>query len=192
MKRLLFIALCSIQFANAQDSLTSGDIMNRKNEIRTDLLSLALQTKFNLSYERFLNKDYSVGVFTGFASSNKIDEDFDSGYRNNSPKYEVNPFVRYNLSKSQTSFYFAEVFVSVNGGDLIGTVRGIDDECNADYINEKSEYSDVGIGAGLGYKLYLQEKFAVELEVGFGSNLFNRDKSPDTLSRVGLSFGYRF
>jgi hypothetical protein len=192
MKQLLFIALCSIQFANAQDSLSTGDIMNRKNEIRTDLLSLALQTKFNLSYERFLNQDYSVGVFMGYASSNKIDEDFDSGYRNNSPKYEVNPFVRYNLSKSQTSFYFAEVFVSANGGDFKETVRRIDEVGNAYYVNEKSTYSDFGIGAGLGYKLYFKEQFAVEFEVGFGANLFNTDKSPDTLSRVGLSFGYRF
>jgi len=192
MKKLLFIALFSLQFAQAQEGSDTPAMLDGKNEVRVDLLTLALRTEFNLTYERFLNKDFSVGVFGGIADSKKLNDDFDSGYRNNVPKYEINPFVRYNLSKSQISYYFAEVFVSANGGDFKETVRRIDAEGNGYYVNEKSEYSDFGVGAALGYKLYIKEKFGIELLVGFGSNLFNRDKSPDTISRVGLSLGYRF
>lgn len=195
MKKLLLLALISIQCIHAQESKKTPDsiaMRNKKNEFRIDLLSLAVQSKLNLSYERFLNDDFSIGVFGGYANSNKLNDDFDSGYRNNLPKYEINPFVRYNLSKSQTHFYFAEAFLSANGGDFKETVRKIDDNGNGYYINEKSQYFDLGIGGSLGYKMYLKEKFSIELLVGFGTNLFNRDKSPDTLSRVGLSFGYRF
>lgn len=189
MKKLLLLALFSVGIAHAQEE---EKMLDGRHEVRVDLLSLALKSEVNLTYEHFLNADWSVGVYGGFASGDHLEDDFDSGNRNNLPKYQVNPFVRYNLSKGQKSFYFAEVFLSANGGDFKETVRKIDGNGNGYYVNEKSTYSDFGAGAGLGYKLYIKEKFAVELNVGFGANLFNTDKSPDVLSRVGLSFGYRF
>jgi hypothetical protein len=189
MKKLCLLALLLGQISFAQDEVP---MLPGKNELRVDLLTIALRTEFNLTYERFLNKDWSVGVFGGYANSAKLNDDFDAGYRNNVPKYEVNPFIRYNLSKGQKSFYFAEVFLSANGGDFKETLRRADGSGNAYYVNEKSTYSDFGAGGGLGYKLYIKEKFAVEVGVGIGANLFNRDKSPDTISRVGLGVGYRF
>jgi hypothetical protein len=194
MKKLLFIALLSVQFLQAQEAKVpdSVAIANRKNEFRIDVLSMIVYSEFNLTYERFLDEDFSVGVFGGFSNSNSKSDDFDSGHRNNLPKYEINPFMRYNLSKSPRHFYFAEVFLSVNGGDFKETVRKIDDAGDGYYVNEKSTYSDLGIGAALGYKMYIDQKFAIEFLVGFGTNIFNTDQSPDTISRVGLSFGYRF
>jgi hypothetical protein len=192
MKKLLFIALLSMQFIHAQKEADSTAILNRKNEVRVDLLSLATDGRLNLTYERFLNKDFSLGITFGMADNDQVNEDFDKGYRNTVPKYDITPFVRYNLSKGQRSFYFAEVFASANGGDFKETVRRTDEVGNAYYVNEKSDYTDFAIGAGLGYKLYFSQKFAVELMVGFGTNLFNKEKSPDTVSRVGVSFGYRF
>jgi hypothetical protein len=190
MKRILFVALllsASLQAQNAD----STAMLARRNEVRVDMLAIITPGRFNLTYERFLDKDWSVGITGGFSDSKKIDEDFDRGYRNNVPQYDVTPFVRYNLSKSQTSFYFAEVFASYNSGDFKETVRIVDGD-QAYYINEKSTYSDLGVGAGLGYKLYIKQQVGIELLFAFGTNLFNKDKSPDTLSRVGLSVGYRF
>src|SRR5690606_7778894 len=186
MKKLLFLAVFLSHFAYAQDSSDNNAMLESRNEVRVDLLSVALKTQFNIAYERFLDQDWSVGVYGGYADSEKLSDDFESGFRNNLPKYEINPFVRYNLSKGQRSFYFAEVFLSANGGEFKETVRKIDGGGNAYYVNEKSDYSDFGAGAGLGYKLYLKEKFAIEFNVGFGANLFNTEKSPDMLSRVGL------
>lgn len=194
MKKLLLIALFSTQIIAAQEATDSATaaILNKKNEFRIDLLSLIGSSKLNVSYERFLNKDFSVGLSLGLISNEKTDDDFDRGYRNTLPRYEVVPYVRYNLSKSQLHYYFAEVFVSANGGDFKEIVRRTDDAGNGYYITEKTKYSDFGAGAGLGYKAYLKQKFPIEFMVGFGSNLFNRDKSPDVLPRVGLSIGYRF
>jgi hypothetical protein len=48
------------------------------------------------------------------------------------------------------------------------------------------------MGAAVGYKYYIKDQFGIELLVGFGSNLFNKEKSPDILSRVGFSTSYRF
>lgn len=187
MKKFIFIALFSTLFMNAQDSTSI-----KKNEIRFDALSLITSTKFNVSYERFLNNRFSAGLSTSYANSKKINDDFDEGYRNTIPKYEITPFLRYNLSKGISSFYFAEVFMSANGGDFKETIRLVDENNNGYYVNQKSTYSDLALGGGLGYKMYFKKRFAVEFLVGFGRNLINTDKSPDVISRVGLNFGYRF
>ena len=60
------------------------------------------------------------------------------------------------------------------------------------YTIKKSNYTDLGLGAAVGYKYYIKDQIGIELLVGFGSNLFNKDKSPDILSRVGLGVSYRF
>lgn len=189
MKKILFILLLCAPLGYAQDS-PSG-IAGKKNEVRVDLLSLAVLSKYNLTYERYLGEDFSLGLSANYANSKKVNDEFDEGNRNTIPKYEVTPFVRYKLSKSFSRFYFAEVFVSANGGDYREIVRKTENNIGY-YVIQKSDYFDVAVGAGAGYKMYFKEKFGVELLVGFGVNTIDTDKSPDVFSRVGLSFGYRF
>jgi Protein of unknown function (DUF3575) len=187
MKKLLFLILLYFPVANAQQTTIS----DKKNEVHFDVLSLITASKFNISYERFINKRLSSGVTFAFSDSNKINDDFDKGFRNNVPKYEVIPYVRYNLSKGLTRFYFAEIFANVNGGDFKEIVRLTDNNIDY-YTTQKSNYSDVALGGSLGYKMYFNEKFALEFLVGVGRNIANTAKSPDYISRVGLNFGYRF
>ncbi len=188
MKKLLILAMLCGPLAFAQDA--SGP-PTRKNELRTDLLSLIALSKYNISYERFTDGRFSAGLTAGYTSSNKVDKDFRNGNRDNAPKFEATPFVRYRLSESLARFYFAEVFVSANGGDFREIVRKTANGTGY-YEVEKSDYFDVAIGAGAGYKMYIKEQLAIELMVGFGVNTIETDKSPDVFSRVGVSVGYRF
>lgn len=192
MKKLIFILLLGFQFMNAQDTIPTSPLENRRNEVRVDVLSLVAFSKLNLTYERFLNKRFSVGISGNYANSNKVNDDFDSGNRNTIPKYEVTPFVRYNLSEGYRSFYFAEVFGCANGGDYRETVRLTNPDNTGYYTIQKTKYSDFAIGAGAGYKYYIKDRLGIEFLVGFGANLIDKDKSPDILSRVGISVGYRF
>ncbi|WP_333878986.1 DUF3575 domain-containing protein [Flavobacterium sp.] len=189
---LLLLLSLSAQ-TRAQEAVSSA-LDTKKNEFRIDVLALTglITQKASFSYERFFQGDFSVGINANFSSSNNLTEDFDRGYRNNSPKYEFNPYVRYALSKSKSRYYFAEIFASYNGGDYKEIVRLIDENVNGYYTTKKSQYTDFGLGGGLGYKMYIKEAFAIEFLVGFGSNLTNREKSPDVISRVGLNVGYRF
>ncbi len=187
-QKIFFLLLLFPLLAVSQESKLS----TRKNELRFDVLSVITSGKFGLSYERFIGKDFSVGLNANFSNSGKTKSDFNNSSRNNLPKYEFNPNVRYALSKSKTRYYFAEVFASFNGGDYKEIVSHTDAN-NIDYYSvDVSKYTDFGIGGGLGYKMYIKEAWVIEFLAGFGSNLSNRDKSPDVISRIGLNLGYRF
>ncbi len=186
MKKIILILLFSSTLINAQDST-----LIKKNEVRFDVLSLITSSKFNFTYERYLNKKISVGVSNSYSNSNKINDDFNSGYISTISKYELNPFLRYNFSNNLSRFYFAEFFISANGGDYKETIRVIDLPY-AYYKKQKSAYFDLALGGSLGYKIYFKKKVVVEFLVGFGKNIINRNTSPDVISRVGLNFGYRF
>ena len=188
MKKIVFLLLLVPITIIAQENRS----IIKKNEVRFDVLSVVTSGKFGLTYERFLGSDFSVGINANFSNSSKTKTDFDGNSRNNLPKYEFNPFVRYSLSKSKKRFYFAEVFASANGGDFKEIALMTDTSGNDYYTTSVSKYSDFGLGGALGYKMYIKEVWAIEFLVGFGSNLSNREKSPDVISRVGLSFGYRF
>ena len=191
MKKLYCLFLLLPLAINAQET-TNTVLQSKKNEFRVDVLSALVYTKASLSYERFFGKDFSTGINVNFSNSNKLNEDFDNGYRNNVPKFEFNPYIRYALSKSKSRYYFAEIFGSYNGGDYKEIIRVADMAQPDYYITKKSQYTDIGLGGSLGYKMYFKDSFALEFLVGFGSNLTNRDKSPDVISRVGLNLGYRF
>lgn len=190
MKKIILLFLFGTLFTNAQDKVSALEA--KKNEFRVDVLSAIAYGKYSFSYERFLGKDFSVGLNANFSNSNKIQDKFNDGFRNNLPKYELNPYVRYALSKSKSRYYFAEIFASANGGDFKEIVRLNDQAGNGYYTTQKSKYTDVGLGGSLGYKMYFKDAWALEFLVGFGSNLTNRDKSPDVISRVGINLGYRF
>jgi hypothetical protein len=178
--------------ASVTQAQENSPIDSKKNEFRVDLMTAVVWQKASFSYERFFGGAFSAGINCNFSDSKKLNDDFEKGYRNNVPKYEINPYVRYQLSKGKTSFYFAEIFASYNGGDYKEIVRLIDENIDGYYTTQISSYSDIGLGGGLGYKLYLKEAFVLEFLAGFGSNLTNRDKSPDVISRVGFNLGYRF
>ena len=191
MKKLLLLFLLSFQFMQAQDSIPKSTLYNKKNEIRVDVLATAL-TRLNITYERFIDKKYSIGISCIYSNNKKLRDDFDAGNINNFTKYEVIPFVRYNLSQGQRSFYFAEIFADINGGDFREIVLLTDAADNNYYAVDKSNFTDVAMGAAVGYKYYIKDQFGIEFLVGFGSNLFNKTKSLDIVSRVGLGVSYRF
>lgn len=188
MKKFIIFFFLLTLISNAQEH----SLASKKNEFRFDVLSMIAYGKTSVSYERFVGNSFSLGINANFSNNSKIEDEFNNGFRNNIPKYEFNPFVRYALSKSKSRYYFAELFASSNGGDYKEIVRAIDGNGNGYYTIEKTKYTDFGLGGSLGYKMYFKEAWALEFIVGFGSNLMNKEKSPDVISRVGINLGYRF
>ena len=173
----------------ATDTIVSP-ILAKKNEVKIDVLNLVAFGKLGISYERFLNKDFSVGITGMMFNKNSKTDDFLTDDTRTLIDYQVIPYVRYAMSKSATNLYYLEAFSNINGGkykELKTLNNG-----TADYVVvTKKDYNDIALGAAVGYKLYFKESFVIDLTVGIGKNLFNSD-SPSTVSRLGLNLGYRF
>jgi hypothetical protein len=182
----LFLIICVTSFAQE----TTLD--RKKNEFRVDFLNLLIAKKYSFSYEYFLKNDFSVGLSTVLSANSHLKEDFESGYRNNLTKLEINPYFRYALSKSKTRYYFVETFVSYNKGDFKEVVLQPETNGTSFYDFKITSYSDVAIGAGVGFKQYIKESFAIEVLISGGRNLIDTKKSQDYISRVGINLGYRF
>lgn len=134
MKKVLLLLLLLSTVTQAQEKT---GIDSKKNEFRVDVLSALVWQKASFSYERFFGGAFSTGFNLNFSDSGKLNDDFERGYRNNVPKFEINPYIRYQLSKGKTSFYFAEVFASYNGGDYKEIVRLTDENINGYYTTKK-------------------------------------------------------
>lgn len=195
MKKIaLLAAIFFFQFSNAQDSTATekpSPITLKKNEIKFDVVSLIAKSRFHVSYERFLNKDFSVGLSGSITKSSKKEDDFENGFNKTLPQYEINPFVRYSMSKSAVSYYFVEAFISANGGKYKEMQR-LSYNGNGYWEAVENNYTSLAIGGAVGYKLYFKEKFGIEFFVGMGQNIINTDISPKYVQRVGANFGYRF
>ena len=157
---LLGLFLSVSAFSQSTDNSTNDTIVSpilaKKNEVKIDVLNLLANGRLGLSYERFLNNDFSIGI-TGLAfnKSSKTDNFLTDDTRT-MIEYQVIPYVRYAMSKSATNLYYLEAFTNFNGGqykELTTLNNG-----TADYIVvTKSDYNDVALGASMGYKLYFKE-----------------------------------
>jgi hypothetical protein len=183
-----FLALGSYAQTNS-DSLVSP-IVAKKNEVKIDGLNLISNGRLGISYERFLNSNFSVGITGMFLNKSSKEDKFATDDTRTLIDYQVIPYVRYALSKSAVNLYYVEAFTSINGGqfkELVTLNNGA-----ADYVvTSVKDYNDVAIGASVGYKFYIKESFVVDVTIGMGKNLLHAD-SPKNISRLGINLGYRF
>lgn len=183
-----FLALGSYAQTNS-DSLVSP-IVAKKNEVKIDGLNLISNGRLGISYERFLNSNFSIGITGMFLNKSSKEDKFATDDTRTLIDYQVIPYVRYALSKSAVNLYYVEAFTSINGGqfkELVTLNNGA-----ADYVvTSVKDYNDVAIGAAVGYKFYIKESFVVDVTIGMGKNLLHAD-SPKNISRLGINLGYRF
>lgn len=176
---LLFIilfAFCSIK-AQAQ-SETDANSYQKNNEIKLNLIS-PLMDAFEVSYERFLNKNSSLGVSAFKVYEHSTNDDMN---------YYISPYYRYYFGKKYASGFFAEgfgMFTSIDGKKIYSADRLT--------FTENKDVYDLALGAGLGWKLVTKKGFVFEANAAYGRLVFNADKTDhDQVIKLGLSVGYRF
>jgi hypothetical protein len=187
IKFCTILLLFSITLQAQKNENEVPSILNRKNEIRLDFGKLLISSRLQLTYEHFLNKDFSVGMSAMLLNKDENRNDY---LFNGTRKYQIEPFVRYSLSKNIKSLFYTELFSSINGGTVTEIKRLIDNNYGYyDKVNQK--YTDLALGASIGYKVYITQRIPINFNMGLGINLLN-SMSPDVIPRVGLSTGYRF
>lgn len=157
------------------------------NEVKINLPVTIFCSYPEVSYERILNDDISVGGALGVA----LQED------RYPVKFAFNPYFRWFFggnSKSKDK-YGSGFFIEANGGLLISNY-GYDDYSyineNGDkvYTNENGTSNDFGAGLGLalGWKYLSKNNWVGEVYFGGGRDFLNDGGYP----RMGISIGKRF
>ena len=189
MKYIKFsILLFSFQLF-AQNTVKDSLILNKKHEVKFAPISLLATNNFFVGYEYFANKDFSFGLNTHINLNKNSFEYIE--YNNKSITSEISPFVRYSLSKKQNSFFYLESYLNYNTGEFRTYERLNDEFGNGYYIKSFKKYSDIGLGFGTGYKVYLKKTIGIDFNIGLSRNFFN-DDSIDVLPKGNILLSYRF
>lgn len=179
-KNLFFVVILLVSFTSfAQNNVEDKDDKPRKNELKINGLYFVMGA-FELSYERILNEESSVGI--------SVFLPYDGDLKNNI-NYYITPYYRHFFSRKYAKGFFVEGF---------GMLNSI--TSNSEYYQNgtliKSDYktrSDFALGVGVGGKWVTKKGFLAEANLGIGRNLFNRDNENNQIvGRLGLTLGYRF
>ena len=163
----------------------SQDIPNNtqpNDELKINAFNLITFTYMDLSYERLLNEEASLGVSVLF---NIGDENEILDYFRN---FSITPYYRQYFSKQYAEGFFVEGFGMLNSGE--DYYYSFDEQGNE--TNSGETYTDFALGISVGGKFVTKRGFIAEIYTGLGRNLLGDDTAPEIVSRGGISLGYRF
>ncbi len=169
--------LFTIKAQNQNDTIVPNT--EKKNDVKINALFTAMGL-LEITYERNLNENSSIGIVGLYAFNQKYDEDVN---------YLISPFYRRYFSKKYASGVFVEGFAT------LGSVDGkqLYDKNGNLTLNEGPDVIDLSLGLSFGYKWVTKSGFVFEALVGMGGNLFNADKTDhNVINRRAISIGYRF
>ena len=170
--------------AKAQKVLTEGPL----NEVKINL-PMALAGNIELSYDRILLEDLSLGVAASAA--------WEDSYPY---KYAVVPYTRWFFWKhrGQDEFPGAGFFIEVNAGFFgckytknYTVSNGLNGGLNID--SKDANGLGAGLGLGIGWKWISKSVCVGEIYTGAGRNFVSATKDAvPAYIRSGISLGYRF
>jgi len=184
MKKTLFVLMLLMVFSSYAQEPEAP--VEKKNELHLNAFNLITFKWLDVSYERVLNEEASIGISV-LTTLDKESYGYDS-YR----EYSITPYYRHFFSNSYAKGFFMEAFTMINGGQY-ETYDWYYDDINDIYVDEYevTDYTDVAFGISVGGKFISKRGFIGEIHAGVGRNLFD-DNAPDVVGRGGISFGYRF
>ncbi len=184
MKRISFLAflLAISNFAFSQT--TESNPSFQRNELKLNLPMTIFASYPEISYERLLNSDISVGASLGLRVSDGQDYPL---------KFSLTPHFRWFFGGSYTSLQkmAAGFFIELNSAVFTR------DDLWSWYDSESSGYSGyrketkfgAGFGLALGWKYVSTNNWVGEVYLGGGRDLANSDQG---YARFGVSIGKRF
>lgn len=181
MKKSLFILILFSTFFSYSQKRYVYVQKENQHEITLNAFNLIAAKWVDVSYERILNEESSVGVSFLTRVGNHTDFE-DWGLKS----YSVTPYYRQYFSPYHAAGFFMEAFAMYNGGER-------DDWVYNEITNqkEKQQYKDVAFGISIGQKFVTRRGFVGAVYAGLGRNMFDVN-APEVVGRAGVSFGFRF
>jgi hypothetical protein len=156
----------------------------KKNELKLNMGTSVFVLYPEISYERILNTDISVGASLGAGTSAEFHQDFN-----------FTPYFRWffggnkdTMNKAGAGFFIeANSSVFYRSDEQWSGYYTNDDDWEITYSFER--YFAAGIGLGVGWKYVTKNNWVGELMVGAGRGFSNKN---DSYPRIGVSIGRRF
>lgn len=177
MKKIILSAL----FLVVSITLFSQENEPRQSELKINMSNLIGFKWLDVTYERLLNEESSIGVGTLFSLDNKS-EGLDE-YRT----FSITPYYRQFFSNKFAQGFFVEAFTMLHSGKYENYYSN-----SGPYdtlVEEK--YTDLAVGISVGGKWVTKRGFVAEVYAGIGRDLLNQSDM-EVVGRGGVSIGYRF
>lgn len=163
-----------------------------KNEIKLNTFTLIAFGAVDITYERILNDESSVGLSIYALGQNNTDSE---DYRT----FSITPYYRTYFSKNYNRGFFLEIFTMYSKRKSnYYTHSDYQYDENDNYISSNSyyetkEYKGVALGISVGGKWVTKKGFVVEVSGGIGRIIIgNSGDDVPIVGRGGISIGKRF
>jgi len=180
----LFVFCTLLVGAQTTTDITKNNSDLKVNELKINTFNLIAFEQIDLSYERLLNEESSIGLSVLFS----FDDD-NYGINDARREFSLTPFYRQFFGKKYAKGFFVEAFAMLHSGEDEAYL-GLDDFTFQDIVSSE-KFTDFALGISAGGKFVTKRGFAAEVYLGIGRNLLNN--SPyEVVGRGGISLGYRF
>jgi len=186
MKKIILFALLSLTFfgMNAQESEETDQNPQKQNEFKINMTNLIAFKWVDLTYERILNEESSIGAGLLFAIDNEGDIGLDE-YRT----FSFTPYYRHFFSNKYAKGFFVEAFGMIHSGEE--EIYNFTDDGIFDNDFSRSKFTDFAVGVSVGGKFVTKRGFIAEVYLGIGRDLLG-NSDIEVVGRGGISLGYRF
>jgi hypothetical protein len=184
MKKSVLITVVTVacfslsSFSQETNEASNQNITLKKNEIKLNAISLIAFKWFDVSYERLLNEESSVGI--GVLTRIGSEDDESDIYRT----FSLTPYYRHFFSKKYAEGFFIEGFAMLHSGKN-------DYYFLEDIIQQGETYTDLALGISAGAKFVTKRGFVAEFYLGIGRDLLDQSDL-EVVGRGGISLGFRF
>lgn len=185
MKRSIFLVamLISLSVYSQRPGKVTLEWGSKKEQIKTNEVKLNLGTTIfglypEVSYERILNSDISVGASVGVGTGNDYALNF-----------SIMPYFRWFFGGSHESLqkYGAGIYIEANGAVI--SKDYVDYDVDGSYFSSSSSTeTGAGLGLAVGWKYVSKNNWVGDIYAGGGRDFINDGAYP----RVGISIGKRF
>lgn len=197
MKRINFIVFALLIFNSSLGRAQSSEGFYQrevaKNEISLNVFNVLVFGALDLTYERVLSDQTSLGInFFSKVFNKNEGEDNDLSEVYDKEFSGTTAFKFYLNDDKVASGFYAEAFGMLSSGENNKDITEVDPVTQEEVSVEKEfEYTDFALGFGVGVKYVAKQGFLMDAGFGIGRNLFNKN-SPDVVLLPTVNVGYRF
>ena len=190
MKKLFVLSLLTFGILStyAQEKEIFQD-QAPKNEFRVNALNLLLFKSLDVTYERALNEESSVGINTMFSLQGN-DRFFDGDYIYYYEGFTLTPYYRLYFGKKTNAGFFAEAFMIYSSGK--NDIYYYDYDTNTDYDYVFKSFQEFGVGFSIGTKLIAKRNIIANIHAGVARNFLDSKYGNGAAPRLSISFGWRY